>query len=341
MKQKATLIHQTHSEQSTVSSDVSPNWPSNDQQTKGPKNASGKLTADVLESFEKRLRSLSLTPSQQALASVVLDNPERVAMSTIHVLAADLGINESTISRFALALELKGYSELRSVCRALASNHSGMLWRFMHGDSALSAGTPDQDSNAARMSQREVLAAQDSSAITTSFARIDEQLWDNVVSLLSSAEHVSVMGLRQSQSVASMLVYLLGLVRSEVKDLTVGGASHIDALRDLASSDCVVAIATRPCSKDTVRVAEWSRKHGVPVIAITDEVLGPLTEFADYTLLASTDSEAVLSSMTALVSIVQALTNDVAVADIDSTRQHLEQQEDLLNFFDVYAKKNM
>lgn len=304
----------------------------------------GEWTAAALETFERNLRRLPLTPSQQALASVVLDNPERVAMSTIHALAADLNVNESTIARFALALELKGYAELRSVCRALARNHAGMLWRFTHADGNTSSGNAGIGGagggrDGESQSRRDVLAAQDGAAIASSFARIDETLWCKAVTLLSSAKHVCVMGLRQSQPVASMMAYLLALVRSEVRELSAGGVSHVDALRDLGSGDCVVAIATRPCSNDTVKVARWAREHGVPVIAITDEVLGPLGELADDVLLANTDSDAVLSSMTALVSIVQALANDVAVVDIDSTRAHLEEQERLLNFFEVYSRK--
>jgi DNA-binding MurR/RpiR family transcriptional regulator len=309
------------------------------QESEKSDDVSGGWTAAGLESFEQRLHSLPLTPSQQALASIVLDSPERVAMSTIHALAADLGVNESTIARFALALELKGYAELRSACRALSGKQAGMLWRFTHAGSNGSLSDNSVGDSDAPRSRREILASQDGAAIASSFAKIDGAIWSKVVRLLSTADHVCVMGLRQSQPVAAMLTYLLGLVRSEVQELSAGSVSHIDALRSLSPSDCVVTIATQPCSNDTVKVARWAKEHQVPVVALTDEVLGPLAEFADVLLLASTDSDAVLSSMTALVSLVQALTNDVAMVDIDTTRRHLEEQEQLLKAFDVYAKK--
>lgn len=311
--------------------------------------------SEQLAAFEDRLRHLRLTPSQQSLASVVLDNPQQVAMSTIHALAGELGVNESTISRFTAALDLSGYAELRSVCRALANRHSGMLWRFMRADHGAEADSESganrsegdgkdlagKNGTSGQRERRDILAAQDSSSIAASFARIDGVLWDEVVTRLAHAEHIAVIGLRQSQAVAAMFAYLLGLVRSQVSELSAGGARYLDALRDLGPHDCLFAIATQPCSKDTVNVAQWAKSHGVPVIALTDEVLGPLAELADQVLIAGTESDSVLSSMTALVSMVQALANDVAAVDAAGTRAHLERQESLLKSFGAYADKDL
>lgn len=286
----------------------------------------------TVEEFERRLEALDATHSQRRLARLVADEPEHVAMSTAGALADELGINQSTISRFTIALGLKGYGELRALCRQMSGRRGGMLQRFLGAEQLRSADPPDSPA-----AGRDRLASQDRDAIARSFATIDEGDWSQAADLLASCARVGVAGLRQSHPVAAMASYLLSLVRADVLPATGATGVDVDALGRLGDGDCLLAIATQPCSRATVDAARWAREHGIRVIALTDERSSPLARHADCTLIAATDSDALLSSMTAMVCLVQALVNDVAARDPERTRASLSREERLLRDFGVYA----
>ena len=286
----------------------------------------------TVDDLRQRLAELNLTHSQRKLADIVRDDPEHIAVSTISALAADLNINESTVQRFSQALQLKGYSELRELCRQITRQRSTMLHRFIDNESSETDKSPSTDS------LRNRLASQDRTAIASTFAHLEDDIWNQAVSMISSARHVAVAGLRSSFPAAALLSYLLRLVRTDVIELTDRNGINIDALRSLNEQDCMIAISTQPCSRDTVKAAEWAKQTGVNIISITDSSSSPLFSIAKPVIIADTDSASVLSSISSLVSVVQALANDVAAHDAQRTRRQLRQEEHMLNDFEIYAQ---
>jgi DNA-binding MurR/RpiR family transcriptional regulator len=280
-----------------------------------------------LEAFQQRLRSATLTRSQHRIAQVILDTPERIALSTLGQLSEELGINQSTIARFCSAVEVPGYSELRALCKRLCTVRETMLSRF------LSNGQNGSD-EAARRSE---VANDDRTSIAATFAGIEDDRWAVITELLSSAHTVGVVGVRQSYSPAVMLSYLLGLVRGNVTTLSELGSLNVDALRAFTQQDVIVAISTYPCSSATVQTVRWARERGIPVISITDVRARELIDVSDHVLLAETTGPSVLSSMTAIITVVQALVDAVSRIDPERTEQSLRQENELLQFFSVHS----
>ena len=68
---------------------------------------------------ELRQRYDKLTQSQKRIAEYIVDHPDRVAFATVDQLANELGINPSTIVRFAYRLGMKGFPELQERMRQL------------------------------------------------------------------------------------------------------------------------------------------------------------------------------------------------------------------------------
>ncbi|MFT8358793.1 MurR/RpiR family transcriptional regulator [Bifidobacterium aquikefiri] len=291
---------------------------------------------------DMKLRSAELTPLQRKISELVINKPEIIATATVSTLARDLGMNQSTITRFAEAAGFKGFSHMRDYCRLRMRKRNGMLERFLSSEK--SAGAQSQSrggsgGNAGETEQTRNISAQlDRNAIATTFSSISNESWSLILSTVSASARVGVIGLRQSEPVAALCAYLLGLVRSNVVELSDRYGVDLDTLNGFDEHDCIIAISTYPCSAATVKATQWAEKSRIPVIAITDEGAMPLFSQAWKSIIADTTSNSALSSMTAVFAVVQALAGDIALADPKKTASHLQHEESIIRQFGVYAE---
>lgn len=286
--------------------------------------ASPTTFAALVERLHDRLGSL--TPAHKKLAERVLADPEGVAFMTAAELAATVGVTEPTVVRFAAALGLDGYPGLIRLCRERLREQAQMLRRYDNLEQLTADGG-------------DLLVhtvALDHANITRTFARIDPDTWDAAVAALAGAPRVHVMGLRKSHTPAYLLTYLLRMLREDVELVTGTTGSLTDELRRVRRGDCFVAISIHRYVMDTVRAAEWARSRGAHCIALTDNAASPLSRAAEQTFHLDASGTSVLRSMTAFISLVQALSAGVAQARGHEARNSLLQEEELLGDFGVY-----
>ncbi|MDA3624680.1 MurR/RpiR family transcriptional regulator [Saccharopolyspora oryzae] len=274
-----------------------------------------------------RARLPGLTRSQRLLAERVLADPEGVAFMTVTELAAAIGVNESTVVRFATGLDLDGFPGLVRLCRERLREQAQLLRRFANLESfAAQARHPI-----------ELAAAFDQANITRSMARVDRPAWQATVTALAEAPRVHVMGLRKCYSVAHLLGYLLGLVREDVSVLDGAHGTLTDQLRRVREGDCFVGISIHRYSADTVRAFEWASGRGATAVALTDNPASPLVRTAEHAFYLDTTGVSVLRSMTAFVALVQAMATAVAAERGTEARSALLVEEELLDSFEVYT----
>jgi DNA-binding MurR/RpiR family transcriptional regulator len=268
-----------------------------------------------------------LSPAHRRLAERVLADPEGVAFMTVTDLAGAVGVNESTVVRFATGLGLKGYPGLTELCRGRLREQAQLVRRF--------ASTAHLDA-AADGDLLGLSAAFDQANVVRTLTNVDPAAWDGAVAALAHAPQVHVLGLRKSHSVAYLLGYLLGMVRDGVATLGTGPGTLVDELRRVQTGDCVVGLGIHRYHRDTVRGFRWARDHGATAVALTDNAASPLARAAHHTFLVETAGVAVLRSMTGFTALVQALANAVAVELEPAARSTLAAEEELLEAFGTY-----
>ncbi|MBF6195981.1 MULTISPECIES: MurR/RpiR family transcriptional regulator [Nocardia] len=288
--------------------------------------ATGPATFDDLVG-EIRARWSSLSASHKKLAERVLSDPEAVAFMTVSDLASAVAVNEATVVRFANGLGLKGYPGLARLCQERLREQAQLLRRFENLEHLMEQG--------AGLRERQVVL--DQANIARSFAGIADATWDAVATQLARAPRVHVMGLRKCHAPAYLLGYLLGLLREDVASVTGTRGSLTDELRRVRPGDCFVALSIHRYSLDTVRAAQWARRRGAHVVALTDTPVSPLAAAAHETFYVEASSASVLRSMTAFTSIVQAMSGAVAHLLGHEVRETLLEEERLLDEFGVYA----
>jgi DNA-binding MurR/RpiR family transcriptional regulator len=269
----------------------------------------------------------TLTPAQKLLAERIMSDPEGSAFMTITELAAAVGVNEATVVRFATSLGLDGYPALVRLCRERLREQAQLLRRFGNLEQL---GSDSRD-------PLDLAIAFDQANIVRTFSRIDRLSWAAAVSALAAAPAVQVMGLRKCHAPAFLLGYLLRLVRDDVAVLTPAAGTLTDDLRHLKAGDCFVGIAIHRYTADTVRAFRWAQRVGATTIALTDNPSSPLAVRATHTFYVDTAGVAVLRSMAAFTSLVQALATAVATQRGAEVRSALLIEEELLGSFGTYA----
>ncbi len=270
-------------------------------------------------------RMPTFASGQRRIARVLLADPEATAFRSIGETAKVAEVHESSLVRFATALGLPGYPALVRLCRQQLAEQAQLVRRF---------------EQAAELTDTEELLGavveHDQQNIARTFARLDQAVWREAVGMLTDARRVHVIGLRKCFSVAYLLAYLLRMVRPEVRQLAPTAGMIIDDLRDLAAGDAFVAVSIHRYTADTVRAIAEAKRRGLRTIAITDNPASPLVPHADVTCYVETGGVTVLRSLSAFVSVAQALATAVAVRNGTNARSELLLDEELLDAFDVY-----
>ncbi|WP_028477481.1 MurR/RpiR family transcriptional regulator [Nocardia sp. CNY236] len=267
----------------------------------------------------------AFAPGQQRVAKVLLTDPEGAAFRTIAENARVAGVHQSSLVRFATGLGLSGYPALVKLCREHLAEQAQLVRRFeaaeQHSASTLFAAAVEHDQqNLAR-----------------TYARIDPAEWDRAVTMLAEAPRVHIIGLRKCTGVAQTMAYLLHMVRPGVRHVAPSLGGLVDELRDLDSNDVFVAISIRRYTADTVRALRFARQRGLRAIALTDDAASPLAAAADVTFFVDTNGITIFRSLSAFLSLVQTLSTAVALQRGKHTRAELQQDEALLQAFDIYT----
>ncbi|MCC2032635.1 MurR/RpiR family transcriptional regulator [Microbacterium allomyrinae] len=278
--------------------------------------------ADLVELMRHR----RLTPSQQRIAAYVLADPEGVAFMTISELASVTNVNEATVVRFATAMGVSGYPGLVRLCRQQLRDEAQLLRRF---DSGAALRQP-KDANLPAVLQLE------QANLARTFARIDGDTFEGARDALATAPRVHVLGLRKCHSVAYLAAYLLGLVRADVMLISPGTGMLVEQLGRIRPGDAMLAVSVHRYSRDTVLGVRHAREVGATCISLTDNASSPLALSSEHTFLVDGSSQSMLRSMTAFTALVQALALEVGRSLGTEARQHLEQEEQLLQQLGVY-----
>jgi DNA-binding MurR/RpiR family transcriptional regulator len=226
----------------------------------------------------------------------------------------------STVSRFAKFLGLSGYPALRQLCEDHLRAQT-----LVHRLNAVADAEPELWQRSARF---------DEENIARTFARLGPGDIGKAAQSISDARAVHVLGLRKSHSAAYLLWFLLQLVRDDVRLFTTGAL--VEQVRDIRPDDALITFGLHRYSRYTVLAAQYAHEQGAATVALTDNAASPLVPVADHLFLVDTAGPGVLRSMTAFVSLAQALASTVAAQSGAASRDALTTEESLLERFGVY-----
>lgn len=206
-----------------------------------------------------------LSVTEQRIGEFVMEYPEKVIYYSVTQIADELGVAQSTVTRFCRSIGLRGYQELKI-----------KLARDM--DSGIRHETNDGKMN---LPQR--LAHININNIQETLKIIDLDELQKAIVKIMQARKIIIYGLGESGPIAELLkMKLIGL------GLSVD--AHIDVHLQLISAahlngdDVAIGISQMGSTKDIVLALKKARISGAHTICITGHGRSPITEAADIRL---------------------------------------------------------
>ena len=138
---------------------------------------------------------------------------------------------------------------------------------------------------------------------------------------------------------AGFLGMNLSLVFDNIKALQPTSASEVfEQLLPIDRGDVLFAISFPRYSTKLVKAVRYAHDRGAKVIALTDSPTSPIATEADCLLTAESDMAAFADSLSAPLSIINAIIAEISRREEARIKERFERMERLWDEYDVYAK---
>lgn len=249
--------------------------------------------SDLYKRIQAHLTDLS--PKQQQLARLVLDEPAFVALASAQALAERIGASAATVVRFCQALEYEGYPDLQVAVRAelpffrTPLQRAEQLRSWADGHNLVDRAFEQNQINLERTKNQ-----------------LDAAMFEQAVQALCQADRVLVAGAGLSSAPALFFGHSLRVLGFHAQAILAGGIPFALELARLGAGSVYVGISLWRYVRETVEGMQRAREQGVHTIAITDSLVSPLTELADESFVVVTEGVAQSRSPTALIALLDA-----------------------------------
>jgi DNA-binding MurR/RpiR family transcriptional regulator len=253
---------------------------------------------DILHKIEQQYEELS--PQLRLAARFALDSPDRIALYSMREVAARAEVLPPTMLRLARRLGFETYNEFRDMFRARITPEMGTYAaraRQLQLRSGLGSG---------RGLPEEVVDA-DTRNIEQTFLEIDDTALQGAATCFIEARVIHIVGLRKCYPIAFYFHYATRMFFPAARLIEGRAGLYGEEIARIGKHDAVLVVAFDPYTKETVQAAKRATETGARLIAISDSVVSPLAEGADYLFLAANRSPTFYRSLVGAMSLIQAL----------------------------------
>lgn len=283
------------------------------------------FTNQLMNRINERYGTLS--KGQKLLAAYITDHYDQAVFLTAAKLGETVGVSESTVVRFAMHLGYKGYPQFQEALAELVRGklHSVQRIEDMYG----------------RISQSEILETvlqSDAKRIQNTLKDIDEQAFDLAVETILDAKQIYVIGLRSCAPLAEFLSFYLNMMVGGVKLLHTSSSSELfEQMLQIGQGDVMIGISFPRYSVRVLKAMEFANNRNAKVITMTDSVHSPMNLYSSCNLIAQSDMSAIVDSLVAPLSVINALLMAVCMKRQKTVFQNLELLEQVWEEYQFYG----
>lgn len=269
----------------------------------------------------------NLSKGQKLIAEYILNNYDKAAFMTASKLGKKVGVSESTVVRFANALNYSGYPSLQKALQELVRNKLTTVQRI------------EMTSELDRSEVLKSVLKADMNNIRLTIDEIDNHTFEEVVEKILLADNIYVLGLRSAAPLAEFMGYYLSFMFNNVRIVTSGVNDIFEQLMHIQKEDILIGISFPRYATRTIEAMKFARDKGTEIVAITDSYLSPLTAYADHTLLARSNMASFVDSLVAPLSLINALIVAIGLRHKEDISENFCKLEAIWSKYNVYAKK--
>ena len=236
---------------------------------------------------------------QRLIANYIEEHYDEVAFMTAAKLGATVGVSESTVVRFATEIGYAGYPELQRAMQEMIRSRMTSVQRLEMTEKSCPS---DQILSA--------VLNRDIDIIRRTIEETSHEMFYEAVDAIVSAKKVNATS------------------EAEIFEQMI----HVD------EHDAVIGISFPRYSKRAVKALKFASSRGAKVVAITDSVLSPLADPAEFLLLARSEMASFVDSLVAPLSLINALIVASAIKKKDEVKDVFHSLETIWDEYGVYEK---
>lgn len=284
---------------------------------------------ELLKKLDENYKKFS--KGQKKLADYIRRNYDKAAFLTAAKMGEEVGVSESTVVRFAMALGYDGYPGFQKALGELVRTKLNSIQRM--------------EVTYGRISQSEILKTvlqSDIEKIKQTLAAIDHEAFELAVDTILNARRIYVIGIRSCAPLASFLSFYLNLICENVTAVTTNSSSEIfEQLIRINEKDVIIGISFPRYSMRTLKALEFASNRQAKVITLTDSVHSPMNLYSSCNLIARSDMASIVDSLVAPLSVVNALVVALCMKKQGEVIETLETLEDIWDEYQVYSKDEL
>ncbi|MCI9217381.1 MurR/RpiR family transcriptional regulator [Lachnospiraceae bacterium 42-17] len=284
---------------------------------------------ELLKKLENGYKKFS--KGQKKLADFIRGNYDKAAFLTAAKMGEEVGVSESTVVRFAMALGYEGYPEFQKALGELIRTKLNSIQRM--------------EVTYGRISQGEILSTvlqSDIDKIKLTMNGIDHEAFEMAVDTLLMAKKIYVIGIRSCAPLASFLSFYLNLICENVVAVHTNSSSEtFEQLIRIGEEDVIIGISFPRYSMRTLKALEFASNRKAKVITLTDSIHSPMTLYSSCNLIARSDMASIVDSLVAPLSVVNALVVALCMKKQEEVISTLEMLEDIWDEYQVYSKDEL
>lgn len=267
----------------------------------------------------------NLSKCQKRIADYIMQHYDKAAFMTAAVLSDTVGVSESTIVRFAYALDYDGYPQMQKELQDIIQNKMTTIQRLklMEG-----------------LSSEEIINAScktDINNLRVTKERNSPEEIEKVVDILANARNVYLLGTRSSRPLAEFLEYYMSYMMPNVHLIRFSANDIFSQLLMANESDTALVISFPRYSRRTIETMEFLKEKKCSLIAITDNLNSPPARLADHVLTAKSYMNSFVDSFVAPLSIINILIILLGLKKKDTLIENFRELEELWEKNQVYA----
>ena len=281
-------------------------------------------TTDLISKINEKYGKMS--KGQKLLANYIIDNYDKAVFLTAAKLGEIIGVSESTVVRFATFIGYSGYPEFQQALEAMVRAKLNTTSRV-----EITSGGIEQNGVL-----RTVLAS-DALKIKNTMENIDEAAFASAIDIICNARRIYVVGIRTCAPLAQFLAFYLNMIFDNVINLQTSSTSELfEQMIHINEKDCIIGISFPRYSMRTLKALEFANNRLANVITITDSIHSPMNLYSSCNLIAESDMHAVVDSLVAPLSVINALIVELCNRKQAQVANTLDMIENVWNDYQFY-----
>lgn len=280
----------------------------------------GKIVLEKIKKNEKEI-----TKSQKLVADYLVNHTHKVTYMTANQIGIEVGVSETTVIRFAMALGYKKFSELQEDFREKISKDRTLL-RLQEASNEVG-----EQCTTVKSFQKDI------SNIQKTLEQIDQDELNQAIELICNAKNIYTIGFRSSGADAHYLGSSLNVMLNNVQLITNTGMELESCLQKADEDSVIIAFSYPRYTNFTIETAHYLKEEkNCKVIAITDSINSPIIPYCNHVFLCLIDSLTPTDSHVAGLALSNAIISAVGQQEHQRVKDNLNNLESYINKVNVF-----